>query len=320
MAAYAFICYFPRLVLLLPHAVVLGVLLASHPSLKGRDVADAQPPKSAHPAPPIQTGEGSVDYLANLQAIQNLMGAVSDGCDVAVQFVPYLTYSSPYTNLILSFGLVSFLAMIPLVNMIPIRATCLVIGLLPFFVTHPFTQHTLLPILQSSGVILNSLHERALRFIDDDKLEDKHWRTELREVELWENERWIRGASSASDDLSKAEGTWAKNNLKLGERKAWTRGRDGWSGVGDDGSGEVSSNLTFSLSPGWFFVETEDWRPDLGGSWVPPDGADENGWVYTNDIWLYPHAHPLEDWMASGGMTRRRRWTRRIYYSPKTRV
>lgn len=172
----------------------------------------------------------------------------SDGYDVAVQFVPYLTYSSPYTNLILSLALVSFLAMIPLVNMIPMRTTCLAIGLLPFFVTHPFTQHTFLPILQSSGAMLNSLRERALRFIDDDKLEDRHWRTELREVELWENERWVRGASSVSEDATKAEGTWAKNNLKLGERKAWTRGRDGWSGVADDGSGEVRYGRSKRLS------------------------------------------------------------------------
>lgn len=67
---------------------------------------------------------------------------------------------------------------------------------------------------------------------------------------------------------------------------AWTRGRDGWSGV--EGDGEVrsvyssflthprtdrvpraisSSNLTFSLSDGWAFVETEDWRKDLTGDW-----------------------------------------------------
>ena len=93
MAAYAFVCacisavvvltvvnlvigYFPRLVLLLPHAIVLGVLLATHPSLKVRDGADVPSPKSALPTAPSQPGEGSVDYLANLQAIQNLMGAV----------------------------------------------------------------------------------------------------------------------------------------------------------------------------------------------------------------------------------------------------
>ena len=36
-----------------------------------------------------------------------------------------------------------------------------------------------------------------------------------------------------------------------------------------------SSNLTFSLSPGWLFVETEDWRPDLEGTWAASIGADD---------------------------------------------
>jgi hypothetical protein len=31
---------------------------------------------------------------------------------------------------------------------------------------------------------------------------------------------------------------------------------------------DPSSNLTFSLTPGWAFVETEGWRPDVQGSWV----------------------------------------------------
>ncbi|KIJ59667.1 hypothetical protein HYDPIDRAFT_33004 [Hydnomerulius pinastri MD-312] len=71
-------------------------------------------------------------------------------------------------------------------------------------------------------------------------------------------------------------GTWSKSNLRANERNGWTRGRDGWSGVG----GEVSSNLTFSLSPGWAFVETEGWRADLEGGWVQDAvqcGADKKG-------------------------------------------
>lgn len=360
--------YFPRLILLLPHAIALGVLLAMHPNLRRRDGAEIPSPKETQLPPATQPGEGSVDWLANLQAIQNLMGAVSDGHDFAIQFVPYLTWSSPYTGLILSAVLVTFLAMIPLVNILPMRTTCLVLGLLPFFITHPFTQHNLLPGLQSTfGVLSNHFRAQAHQFVDDDKLEDRHWRTELREVELYENERWAPGLNGASDEGAKAEGTWSKTNLKLGERKPWTRGRDGWSGVSDDGSHEVrlarssaparpssstmgvdlivsslhSSNLTFSLAPGWYFVETEDWRSDLEGSWAGNSGADEcqsfhiqfaayfdaklpatvvGGWVYTNDVWLDPHAHPLDEWKASGGMTRRRRWTRRIYYSPKASV
>ncbi|KAI0754717.1 integral peroxisomal membrane peroxin-domain-containing protein [Daedaleopsis nitida] len=317
MAAYAFICYFPQLILLIPHVVILGVLLTMHPTMRSKDHAEIPSPNASQPPPPSQPGEGSVDWLANLQAIQNLMGAVSDGHDFVVQYVPYLTWSSPYTGLILSFTFATLLAMIPLVNLLPMRATCLVVGLAPFFVTHPFTQHTLLPTLQSTlGALLDTLHARLFRLIDDDNLEDRHWRTELREVELYENERWAPGPGSAPDDVAKAEGSWNKTNLKQGERKAWTRGRDGWSGVSDEGSGEVSSNLTFSLSPGWYFVETEDWRPDLEGTWADCVGADEGGWVYTNDVWLEPRARPLEEWKSAGAMTRRRRWTRRIYYSP----
>ncbi|EIW59366.1 uncharacterized protein TRAVEDRAFT_121988 [Trametes versicolor FP-101664 SS1] len=316
MAAYAFLCYFPRLVFLLPHAVILGVLLATHPAIRKGENLDA-PPRVTQPMPPTQPAEGSADWLANLQAIQNLMGSVSDAHDFAAKFVPYLTYSSPYTTVILSIGLATFFLLIPVVHMLPMRATCLVLGLSPFFLTHPFTQHTLFPTLQSGfRHMVNAMRFRALRVVDDDNLEDKHWRTELREVELWENERWAPGPNGSSEESVTTEGAWSKTNLKPGERKAWTRGRDGWSGVSDDGSGEVSSNLTFSLGAGWVFVETEDWRPDIEGSWIGPGGADEGGWVYTNDAWLMPHPYPLEEWRNSGGMTRRRRWMRRIYYHP----
>ncbi|KAI0357527.1 hypothetical protein OH77DRAFT_1398984 [Trametes cingulata] len=316
MAAYAFLCYFPRLVLLIPHIAILGVLLATHPAIRKGENLDALPPRVTQPMPPTQPSEGSAEWLANLQAIQNLMGTVSDAHDIAVKFVPYLTYSSPYTSIILSVALATFLLMIPVVNMLPMRATCLVLGLLPFFVTHPFTQHSLVPAIHIGlRPLMNAWRFCALRVVDDDNLEDKHWRTELREVELWENERWTPGGTNGSEDNTRTEGSWSKTNLKPGERKAWTRGRDGWSGV--SGTGEVSSNLTFSLGSGWYFVETEDWRPDLEGSWAGPEGADEGGWVYTNDVWLDPHPYPLDEWKTAG-MTRRRRWTRRIYYNPSS--
>ncbi|KAH9933173.1 integral peroxisomal membrane peroxin-domain-containing protein [Epithele typhae] len=325
MAAYAFLCYFPRLILLIPHAVIIGVLLATHPSMRNPGASESPSPKPQQPPPPSQPNEGSVDWLANLQAIQNLMGAVSDGHDLIVQVVPYLSYSSPYTGLILTFALVTFFGMIPLVNLLPMRATFLVLGLAPFAWTHPFTQHTLLPALQAAfGAHANHWRACVLRIIDDDNLEDKHWGSELREVELFENERWVPGTSGGNvgeePTKAKPEGTWSKAALKSGERKAWTRGRDGWSGVNEDGSHEVSSNLTFSLAHGWSFVETEDWRPDLEGTWAEPLGADEAGWVYTNDIWHDSRPLPLEEWRSSGGMTRRRRWTRRIYYSPNVPV
>lgn len=69
--------YFPRLALLLPLAVTLGIILGTDPALKQADPDETADVDSIHtvpPPPPIQTGEGSVDWLANVQAIQNLMG------------------------------------------------------------------------------------------------------------------------------------------------------------------------------------------------------------------------------------------------------
>ena len=77
----------------------------------------------------------------------------------------------------------------------------------------------------------------------------------------------------------------------------------------DDG---ISSNLPFSLSPGWRFIESEDWRKDLTGEWADAAGADEDGWVYTNDAWLGPRPVPYNG--GGGSVTRRRRWIRRIWY------
>jgi len=127
-----------------------------------------------------------------------------------------------------------------------------------------------------------SIRAFAARIMDDDRLEDRHWNTEMREVELWENERWNSTGSSnptspttststntdttntsISDSSATingimgsgcnaggegggagadAGGGWGKSYLRgSAERSAWTRGRDGWSAVGEDGSGEVRS-------------------------------------------------------------------------------
>ncbi|KAI0074131.1 hypothetical protein K474DRAFT_1665790 [Panus rudis PR-1116 ss-1] len=285
MAVYAYLCYFPRLALLLPFVMLLGIVLATDPALKQPDpdhTAEDVTSPTVPPPPPMQTGEGSVDWLANVQAIQNLMGFFSDAHDLVLPYIPHLNHTSPYTPVILTAVLASLLVLIPIIHLLPMRTTMLTLGLTPLFFTHPFTRGTLIPALYYNlRPHLKHYRLRLIRFVDDDRLEDKHWRTEMQEVELWENERWSPSSSASADssngtgDASKNDAGWSKANLRPGERKAWTRGRDGWSAVSEDGTGDVSSNLTFSLSPGWLFVETEDWRPDLEGSWLPEVGADE---------------------------------------------
>lgn len=72
-----FVGQFPRLLLLLPLVMIIGAMLATHPSFS-RSLTKSDDPKvaSVPPPPPAQSSEGSVDWLANVQAIQNLMGAL----------------------------------------------------------------------------------------------------------------------------------------------------------------------------------------------------------------------------------------------------
>ncbi|KAI0304289.1 integral peroxisomal membrane peroxin-domain-containing protein [Multifurca ochricompacta] len=301
MVIYSFLCYYPRLILLLPNAVVLAIIIAAHPP-RTSPGAKWSITEQVLPPPRANAREGSTEWLANIQGIQNLMGAVADAHDATFPYVLHLTFATPYTPHIFTVTLLSTLFALPFLQLIPLRPLFLIGGLAPFALTHPFIRHTLLHLL--SSLPLRHWCARLTRLVDNDRLKDRHWQSELREVELFENERWVPG-----------EGTgWSKANLKAGERVAWTRGRDGWSGVTAHGSSDVSSNLTFLLEPGWVFVETEDWRADIEAKWSEA-GADDLGWVYTNDAWLEPRALPMAEWKTQGAITRRRRWLRRIYFN-----
>ncbi|KIM71444.1 hypothetical protein PILCRDRAFT_17074 [Piloderma croceum F 1598] len=315
MAGYAFLCYFPRLILLLPHTILLAIILSTHPS-----TSLSPPTANSQPAAPTQAPpENSIAWQANMQGIQNLMGALSDLDDFIHPYIPYIAHPhshAPHT--IFTITSTTLLLLLFLLPFIPMRAVALVVGLTPMGYTNPFVRGYVFPVLVPWvwGVVLRVLEDlsaglrvhrlwkkegeegegrrgrrwsfksiRALaaRVMDDDRLEDRHWNTEMREVELWENERWSpTGSSSSATTLSNTTtstntvsdssaaingtggnagaeggasaggGGWGKGYLRgLAERSAWTRGRDGWSGVGEDGSGEVRSVffLLFSLPP-----------------------------------------------------------------------
>jgi hypothetical protein len=260
--------------------------------------------------------------------------------DAVFPYLLHLTFATSHTPLIFTITLLSTLFAIPLLSLIPLRPLFLVGGLAPFALSHPLTQHTLTQLLPT--LPLSRWRARLTRVIDDDKLKDRHWQSELREVELFENERWLPGEGAE----------WGRANLKAGERVAWTRGRDGWSNVKADGSGDVrwvvafspwvrsAHTVTAAISHSHSSLDGHLSRRKTGGPTLRPNGAQlvrmivsvfpvvhtavslmfsvspPVGWVYTNDAWLEPHASPLGEWKAQGAMTRRRRWVRRIYLSP----
>lgn len=105
---------------------------------------------------------------------------------------------------------------IPLV--IPIRIIFLLTGLAPLVLSHPHVQPLAIYIYKANEKHLVTLWRK---FRDDSCLSEHHWQHGLREVELWENERW-----------DKERRLWGK----APERKRWTRGADGWSPVTGEGS------------------------------------------------------------------------------------
>ncbi|KAJ7591018.1 integral peroxisomal membrane peroxin-domain-containing protein [Mycena floridula] len=338
IAAYVFLCYFPRLILCLPHIILIAIILAT------------QDPVGA----PVGTApEGSVDWQRNIQAIQNLMGLYADVYEAVQPYTAYIVNRSPYTPHILTLLVVTLLPAIFFVSAptFPLRQVCIAAGVLPFIIANPsiypwlvrlfkyvrsreFITHVkafmaqspimnwLKPRLSTSSIPFTAWKSMAQYVVDNNNLSDICWNSEIREVELFENERLdpavakeevkddttVSGHSRTRSNAERLHKSWSKTHLRPLERTAWTRGRDGWSGVGPGST--VSSNLTFSLPPDWYFVETEDWHVDVEASWASC-GGDSNGWVYTNDSWLQPRPHP------ETCQTRRRRWTRRIFYNPE---
>lgn len=296
IAACAFLCYFPRLLLLLPQVAVIAVILATY---------KYTPPSSD--TSPVQEEE-SVAWQANIQAIQNLMGFYSDAYDAVQPLVLNLTHRTSFTLPLLTIVTLSLIPGVVLVSLpsLPIRIICFSLGIVPLALTNPHVQSSLLILRHVDRNFCWLRYKLGLesklplttfvqRLVDDNNLSDSCWTAEMREVELFENERHL-------DAQGGTEKSWSKENLKSDERSAWTRGPDGLGGS--------VSNLTFTLEPGWYFVQTEDWRLDVDAIWAAR-GGDSNGWVYTNDSWLDPRSTN-----TGGAATRKRRWMRRIWYNP----
>lgn len=137
--------------------------------------------------------------------------------------LPHLSHATPTSAPLLSFAVVTLVLSLPLLPLLPLRPIFLVVGLAPFILTHPTTQQLLPPVVAA----IQEMHVTTIhRIIDNDRMDDVVWSAPLKEVELWENERWSVGAGSGSGTT---DAGWSKSNLKRGERKGWSRRRDGWS-------------------------------------------------------------------------------------------
>ncbi|GAA6063692.1 hypothetical protein JCM10212_000271 [Sporobolomyces blumeae] len=246
--AWGFLCWCPSLVLFVPNVVLVSILLTTYQARKASSPPPDSPdgPTSLSSAPPT---EGSVDYLANLQNIQIMMGRIADASDYGRSFVPYLTWHDErVSRALLHFAVVSSLGIALVAPYVPWRLVAFVVGEGAFVVTHPVVLAFLSSILASPRVqALHKAHRQTLaRLVEDDALTDRELELDLVEVVRVEME------TRAPD------GTWEPEVVIGGERPAhatwvgdWTEcvpedgkvDADGWTYLHLDGSRSSSPIL-----------------------------------------------------------------------------
>lgn len=156
---------------------------------------------------------------------------ITDAYDLLAPFAVHLNWSShQHTLLIFQLLILTTLSLFFIAPYLPYRWILLVAGEGAFLLNHPWTQ----PLLtQFSSRFLNSNTKQGRRLQDAnrrmvaqlnewikmDQLPDDVWTRGWRDVEVYENERFVpaRGGKSGQGE-SKASG-WSGHHLRLGERR-----------------------------------------------------------------------------------------------------
>ncbi|GAC97550.1 hypothetical protein PHSY_005136 [Pseudozyma hubeiensis SY62] len=254
------------------------------------------------PLVPNPPHEGTVKYYENLRDIQNMMRMIIDGYDLLAPTVPYLNWSSYSRSLhILQLSLLTTVLMFFVAPYIPFRAVMFVAGEGAFILNHPWTKPAIEGLVKRVDTsregrklikIAKEGGHKVREWVEQDRLDDFVWEKGWRNVEMFENERFVGGKRAASS--SGVVGGWSGHNLRMGERLPWTKGPDGWSSdeveVLPGSRIDVSRQVAMKLEPGWEWIPGDDWRIDWGGSWSAV-GTDDQGYVYTDGSWQKPASY-----------------------------
>ncbi|KAM0747244.1 hypothetical protein T439DRAFT_328999 [Meredithblackwellia eburnea MCA 4105] len=224
-AAWAFLCLYPALVLILPNIILTAILLYTHSRHVPVDQPDGEDlgSKLGSFAPPA---EGSVDYLANLTNIQAMMGQISDVSDLLRSFAPYLTWRDPRQSLVLlQLSVLSSVLILFVYPFIPFRYVFLILGETALLAGHPISQSLFKetsPLLNRKQKVLSKV---ITTLIEEDGMGEDELEGELREVERFDTE-------------TRQDGVWG-TDLEIG--------------------GELP------VGKGWRWVRRSEWRVDLVG-------------------------------------------------------
>ncbi|GBB96689.1 hypothetical protein RclHR1_02810007 [Rhizophagus clarus] len=167
MVIYIYICLYPQLLVLIPFVGLFSILISyyqkrfpdeQYMNINGRNGEKKRFKRSNRVDGPYLPPENSVDYLKNMQNIQNLMGMISDGYDSFIPLLKHVDWSNEYETLkITQFVIVSLLILSLTVWLVPWRYILVVVGLSVFIANTQFVKalvKEISPVLMQRGRIL----------------------------------------------------------------------------------------------------------------------------------------------------------------------
>ncbi|KAJ3181740.1 hypothetical protein HDU87_000758 [Geranomyces variabilis] len=267
MVTYIFLCIYPTLLIVAPQMLLIYMIMRNYYAKAKKEAIG-------------QKTSGNVQYLKNMQFIQNSMGMFCEAYEDVKKNSKALDWSNEEQTIhILKIAVGSMFGVIFVVRMIPFNYLMLLGGVAMFL------QNTALFRAASTTlppVLMKKLQSQVDNIRDAIRDARKAGDGSTVTVTLFENQRWWAGLG------------WIPHLLRS-ERGPWS-----------DETGQISRapKEVYELPQDcgeWTWCE-DDWRLDVGWSDV-----DEQGWQYTDHVWSNAKTKA-----AMSSLTRRRMWVRRM--------
>ncbi|PKC14405.1 hypothetical protein RhiirA5_284342, partial [Rhizophagus irregularis] len=180
MVIYVYICLYPQLLILLPFVGLFSVLFSyyqkrfpdeQYMNINGRNGGKKRFKRSNRVDDPYLPPENSVDYLKNMQNIQNLMGMISDGYDSFIPLLKHVDWSNEYETLKITQIIIVTLSILSLtVWLVPWRYILVVAGLNVFIANTQFVKAL---IKEISPVLIQRGRTLTQSLVSSEKEKDK---------------------------------------------------------------------------------------------------------------------------------------------------
>ncbi|GAA5813456.1 hypothetical protein MFLAVUS_006934 [Mucor flavus] len=328
---YCIVCLHPKLVLLVPHVILLQIIITGYnkkkntdsPQLKTSGSASTSstgsssiPTPTPSPAPSRFSfaaaffpafDEASPEYLKNMQNLQNMMGEMSDLYDLCASNAHHFDWSSEQDTMRIFQGALVSLGLLCLgIWFVPLNIIFLVGGISMFLLNTRFAKFVVKEMLPQVTEIGQSQMDSAVQWYTqvEKRLDDQ---VNFKELSLYENQRWWSGSGFIPHMLPDERGLWSDFS----------------------GAIELAPKEELPAPKGYHWME-DNWSLDKTGPWTDDTLGlemmvypESGGWVYSDNNWenarnnsnntaTTPTNIPSDlNTPKDKSVTRRRRWIRK---------